>query len=72
MQVAAWLYYDPAAEKKIKKGVIAQDKPGTVRQFVRVAAQLAETRDFYGVEDASELWSILPGQFDGFKGAAIH
>lgn len=52
--------------------MIAQDKPGTVRQFVRVAAQLAETRDFYGVEDASELWSILPGQFDGFKGAAIH
>lgn len=72
MQVAAWLYYDPKSEKKMKKGVISQDKPGTIRQFLRVAAQFAQTRDFYGVEDAHELWVILPKQFDGFKGVAMH
>lgn len=72
MQVAAWLYHDPSSQKKMKKGTISQDKPGTVREFLRVSSQFAETRDFYGVEDAHELWSILPKQFSGFKGGAEH
>lgn len=72
MQVAAWLYYDPRSAKRFKKGAIEQDKPGTIRQFLRVASQLAQTRDFYSVEDAHELWSLLPRQFDEFKGEAEH
>lgn len=72
MQVAAWLYYDPASPKRLKKGVISQDKPGTIREFLRVSSQFAETRDFYGVEDAHELWSILPGQFELFMDGAEH
>ena len=72
MQVAAWLYYDPKSAKHFKKGAIAQDKPGTIRQFLRVASQLAQTRDFHSFEDAHELWSIIPKQFDGFKADADH
>lgn len=72
MKVAAWLYYDASSPKKMKKGVISQDKPGTVREFLRVVSQLAQTRDFYGVEDAPALWNVLPKQFDGFKGDVQH
>ena len=72
MQVAGWLYYDPQSSKKLKKGATSQDAPGTIRQFLRVASQLAETRDFYSVEDAHELWSLLPKQFDGFKAGSEH
>lgn len=72
MQVAAWLYYDPSSAKKLKKGVISQDRPGTVRELLRVVSQLAQTRDFYNVADAHELWKTLPMQFSGFKGSAEH
>lgn len=72
MQVAAWLYYDPASPKKLKKGVISQDKPGTVRELLRVVSQFAQTRDFYEVSDAPALWRILPKQFAGFKGTSEH
>ena len=67
MQVAAWLYYDSSSSKKLQKGATHQDKPGTIRELLRVVSQLAQTRDFYGVEDAHELWSVLPEQFNVFK-----
>ena len=72
MQVAAWLYYDPSSAKKLKKGVISQDRPGTVRELLRVVSQLSQTRDFYNVADAHELWKTLPMQFSGFKGSVEH
>ena len=67
MQAAADLYYDPVSPKRIKKGVTSQDKPGTVRELLRVVSQLAQTRDFYNASDAVELLRILPLQFDRFK-----
>ena len=72
LKVAAWLYYDANSPKRLKNKVIAQDKPGTVRQLLRVIAQFALTRDFYEGDDAHELWNILPRQFDGFKNCAVH
>lgn len=72
MQVAAWLYYDPRNPKRLKKGATAQDRPGTIRELLRVVSQLTQTRDFYGVGDAGEMWNILPAQFDVFKGGAKH
>ena len=72
LQVAAWLYYDAESPKRLKKKVIAQDKPGTVRQLLRVIAQFALTRDFYEGDDSHELWNILPRQFDGFKNGSEH
>ena len=72
LQVASWLYYNPSTAKKIKTGTISQTRPGALRELIRVVAQLNMTRDFYGVEDAHELWSVLPDQFDKFKGDAIH
>ena len=38
-----------------------------ISELLRVVSQLAQTRDFYGVEDAHELWSVLPEQFNVFK-----
>lgn len=67
MQAAANLYYDPVSPKRIKRGVTSQDKPGTVRELLRVVSQLAQTRDFYNASDAVELLRILPLQFDRFK-----
>ncbi|MDO5320307.1 MAG: hypothetical protein Q4G65_16895 [bacterium] len=67
LQVATWLYYDASSKKKLKKGVISQTKPGAIREFLRVASQLALTWDFYSVKDASALWNVLPSQFDEFK-----
>lgn len=72
LQVASWLYYTPTTVKKIKKGTISQTRPGALRELIRVFAQLNMTRDFYGVEDAHELWSVLPDQFDKFKGNTNH
>lgn len=72
MQVAAWLYYDANNSKRLKKGSTAQDKPGTIRELLRVVSQFTQTRDFYGVNDASEMWHILPSQFAAFKGEAQH
>ena len=72
MQVAAWLYYDAHNSKRLKKGSTAQDKPGTIRELLRVVSQFTQTRDFYGVNDASEMWHILPSQFAAFKGEAQH
>lgn len=71
MQAAAALYYDPTSPKKVKKGVTSQDRPGTVRELLRVASQLAQTRDFYGVNDTEELLRILPPQFDRFKNLVV-
>ena len=71
MQAAASLYYDPASPNRIKKGVTSQDKPGTVRELLRVISQLAQTRDFYEVKDAPELLRILPHQFDRFKSVGV-
>lgn len=67
MQAAAGLYYDHESSKRIKKGATSQDKPGTVRELLRVISQLAQTRDFYSAKDAKELLRILPSQFDRFK-----
>lgn len=72
LQVASWLYYDPTTAKKIKTGTISQTRPGALRELIRVVAQLNMTRDFYSIEDAHELWTILPDQFDKFKGDAVH
>ncbi len=72
LKVAARLYYDPSSPKRLKKKVIAQDKPGTVRQLLRVSAQFALTRDFFEGEDTNELWNILPRQFDCFKDDSDH
>lgn len=72
MQVAAWLYYDARNSKRLKKGATAQDKPGTIRELLRVVSQLTQTRDFYGIDDARMLWSILPKQFEAFQGDAQH
>ena len=67
IQTAACLYYDPDSPKRMKRGVTSQDKPGTVRELLRVVSQLAQTRDFYDVGDTDELLRILPQQFDRFK-----
>ena len=72
LKVASWLYYDPTSPKRLKPKITNQDKPGTVRQLLRVVAQFALTRDFYEGDDAHELWNILPRQFDGFKNGAVH
>ena len=72
LQVASWLYYNPESTKKIKTGTISQTRPGALRELIRVVAQLNMTRDFYGVADEHELWSVLPDQFDKFKGDAVH
>lgn len=72
LQVAAWLYYDPNSSKKIKYGSTSQDKPGALRELIRVVAQFAMTYDFSSKEDASKLWNKLPGQFKKFKGDSIH
>ena len=72
MEVVAWLYHNPASPRKIKPGSSSQDKPGTIRELIRVIGQFAKTRDFYGIEDAVELWGLLPEQFDKFKGEAVH
>lgn len=72
MQVAAWLYYDANNSKKLKKSAASQDRPGTIRELLRVVSQFAQTRDFYGISDANEMWRILPSQFDTFKGHSKH
>lgn len=72
MQVAAWLYYDARNPKRLKKGATAQDKPGTIRELLRVVSQFTQTRDFHGIGDATEMWRILPAQFAAFKGDAQH
>ena len=72
MEVVAWLYYDPSTQKKFKAGSTPQDKPGTIRDLIHVVGHFAKTRDFHGVEDAPELWRLLPEQFTKFKGSAVH
>jgi len=72
LQVAAWLYYDPNASKKIKYGSTSQDKPGALRELIRVIAQFAMTYDYSSKEDASKLWNRLPEQFKKFKGNSVH
>lgn len=72
IQTAARLYYDPDSPKRMKKGVTSQDKPGTVRELLRVVSQLAQTRDFYDVGDTNELLRILPKQFDRFNSSVAH
>ena len=72
LKVAAWLYYDPDSPNHLKKKIVAQNKPGTIRQLLRVIAQFALTRDFNEADDAEELWRILPKQFDNFKNTSIH
>ena len=72
MEVVAWLYYNSASPRKIKPGSSSQDKPGTIRDLIHVIGQFAKTRDFYEIEDAVELWDLLPEQFDKFKGKAVH
>lgn len=67
VKMIAKLYYDPSVSRKFKSGAVSQDKPGTVRELLRVISQIGMTRDFYSAEDAEELWRILPNQFDGFK-----
>ncbi|MBR4615764.1 MAG: hypothetical protein IKO55_09170 [Kiritimatiellae bacterium] len=68
MQTAVRLYYDANAARRVKKGATTHKKPGSISELLRVVAQLAETRDFYGAADADELWKLLPKQFDAFKG----
>ena len=68
MQTAVKLYYDANAARRVKKGATTHKKPGSISELLRVVAQLAETRDFYGAADADELWKLLPKQFDAFKG----
>lgn len=41
--------------------------PGAARRLVVAIGQLGMTRDFYEIEDASELIRILPKEFDKFK-----
>ena len=72
MEVVSWLYHNPATSKKIKAGSSTQDKPGTIRDLIHVIRQFSKTRDFYEVEDAVELWDLLPEQFEKFKGKAAH
>lgn len=72
MQVAAWLYYDGNDPKKLKKSAANQHRPGAIRELLRVVSQFAQTRDFYGIGDANELWRILPSQFNTFKGESTH
>ena len=72
LQVAAWLYYKPTASQRVKNGAMSQTRPGALRELIRVVSQLNMTRDFYEVEDAHELWSVLPDQFDKFKEGAEH
>ena len=67
VKMIAKLYYDPSVARKFKSGAVSQDKPGTVRELLRVISQIGMTRDFYSADDADELWRILPSQFDGFK-----
>ena len=67
VKMIAKLYYDPSVSRKFKSGAVSQDKPGTIRELLRVISQIGMTRDFYSADDADELWRILPGQFDGFK-----
>ncbi|MBP5787183.1 MAG: hypothetical protein J6Y19_05155 [Kiritimatiellae bacterium] len=72
MEVVGWLYYSQNSARKIKPGSAIQDKPGTIRDLIRVIAQFAKTRDFYAIEDAVELWDLLPEQFDRFKSELAH
>ena len=67
VKMIAKLYYDPSVSRKFKSGAVSQDKPGTIRELLRVISQIGMTRDFYSADDADELWRILPSQFDGFK-----
>ena len=69
VKMIAKLYYDPSVSRKFKSGAVSQDKPGTIRELLRVISQIGMTRDFYSADDADELWRILPSQFDGFKNA---
>ena len=72
MEVAAWLYYDPNAQKKFKASSTPQEQPGTIRDLIHVIRHFAKTQDVYGVEDAPILWKLLPPQFNKFKGSAVH
>ena len=72
MEVLAWLYHNPKSPHKIKRGATDQDKPGTIRDLFHVVGQFAKTRDFYEVDDACELWDLLPPQFDKFKSKSEH
>lgn len=67
VKMIAKLYYDPSVSRKFKSGAVSQDKPGTIRELLRVISQIGMTRDFYCADDAEELWQILPSQFNGFK-----
>lgn len=67
VKMIAKLYYDPSVSRKFKSGAVSQDKPGTIRELLRVISQIGMTRDFYSADDAEELWRILPSQFDVFK-----
>jgi len=71
LNVAAGLYYDPAATCKYKKGCLSLITPGNVFQFTRVLQQFRETYDFTEAEDSSALWRILPKQFDGYKKTSV-
>jgi len=72
MEVASWLYYTPATQKKFKAGSTPQDKPGTIRDLIHVIRHFAKTQDIHGVGDAPILWNLLPSQFDKFKEGAVH
>lgn len=72
MKVAAWLYYDPNASTRIKRGTTTDDRKGGARRLTTVVQQLGETWDFYDLATASILWNKLPSEFSDFKGDATH
>ncbi len=70
LQVAVWLYYDPASKSKIKFGTTGSG--GSARRLTTVVQQLALTWDFKDTSSASELWNKLPSEFAKYKGENKH
>ena len=69
LAVAAKLYYDADTKSHYKKGATDQGKPGSVRQLTRLFKQYGLTYDFIDSTDVEEIYEMLPGQFDRFKGS---
>ena len=73
-----WMVQNPAIVDSLNKLYFDNGKmklkpnsggpcPGAARRLVVAIDQLGMTRDFYEIEDASELIRILPKEFDRFK-----
>ena len=59
-----------SGQNLLKPGSTEEEVDGSVRRFIAVLQQLDRTYDFFGM-DSSDILSMLPDEFDGFKQSSI-